>query len=50
MQAAEEWARSQGCVESASDAEADNDESARAHRALGFEDAGLIRCFRKDLA
>ena len=47
--AAEAWARSQGCVEFASDAEADNDSSAAAHRALGFAEAGLIRCFRKDL-
>ena len=47
--AAEAWARSAGCTEFASDAEADNEESAAAHRALGFEDVGLIRCFRKDL-
>jgi len=47
--AAEAWARSSGCTEFASDAEADNEESAAAHRALGFEDVGLIRCFRKDL-
>jgi aminoglycoside 6'-N-acetyltransferase I len=47
--AAEDWARSQGCTEFASDAEADNEESALAHRALGFEDVGLVRCFRKDL-
>ena len=50
VRAAEEWSRSQGCAEFASDAEADNDESARAHRALGFEDVGLVRCFRKDLS
>ena len=36
-------------VELASDAEPENEVSARAHAALGFEDAGLIRCFRKDL-
>ena len=47
--AAEAWARSAGCTEFASDAEHDNEESAAAHRALGFEDVGLIRCFRKDL-
>jgi aminoglycoside 6'-N-acetyltransferase I len=47
--AAERWARAQGCVEFASDAEADNDASAAAHRALGFAEVGLIRCFRKDL-
>ena len=49
LSAAEAWARSAGCVEFGSDAEADNEESAAAHRALGFEDVGLIRCFRKDL-
>ena len=48
-EAAEEWGRAQGCTEFASDTEADNKLSQRAHRALGFEDAGLIRCFRKDL-
>ena len=47
--AGEDWARNQGCVEFASDAEADNQASIEAHRALGFEDVGLIRCFRKDL-
>jgi aminoglycoside 6'-N-acetyltransferase I len=47
--AGEEWARSAGCTEFASDAEADNEESAAAHRALGFAEVGLIRCFRKDL-
>jgi aminoglycoside 6'-N-acetyltransferase I len=46
---AEDWARSMGCTEFASDANAENEASAAAHRALGFEDAGLIRCFRKDL-
>ena len=49
VRAAEEWARSQGCTEFASDARADNELSAVAHRALGFADEGLIRCFRKDL-
>ena len=47
--AAEEWARTQGCAELASDAEADNETSAAAHRALGFADAGLVRCFYKAL-
>ena len=49
VEAAEEWARAQGCTEFASDAEADNEVSAAAHRALGFTETGLIRCFRKDL-
>jgi aminoglycoside 6'-N-acetyltransferase I len=47
--AAEEWGRSQGCTEFGSDAEEDNHASAAAHRALGFAEVGLIRCFRKDL-
>jgi aminoglycoside 6'-N-acetyltransferase I len=47
--AAEAWARSQGCVEFASDAEEANEPSAAAHRAVGFAEVGLIRCFRKDL-
>lgn len=47
--AAEDWARAQGCTEFASDAEAENQVSIEAHQALGFEDVGLIRCFRKDL-
>lgn len=47
--AAEEWGRSQGCSEFASDAQPDNEVSAAAHRALGFTEVGLVRCFRKDL-
>ncbi len=47
--AAENWGRSQRCSEFASDAPPDNDVSAAAHRALGFTEVGLIRCFRKDL-
>lgn len=49
VSAAEEWARAQGCKELASDTQPDNDGSAAAHRALGFTDVGLVRCFRKDL-
>jgi aminoglycoside 6'-N-acetyltransferase I len=48
--AGEAWARAQGCREFASDALAENAVSAAAHRALGFEEVGLLRCFRKDLA
>lgn len=47
--AAEAWARRLGCREFASDAVADNAVSATAHRALGFEEVEVIRCFRKDL-
>ena len=47
--ACEEWARSQGCTEFASDAQPDNDASIAAHLALGFSDEGLVRCFSKKL-
>lgn len=47
--AAESWGRAQGCAELGSDTEAENVVSASAHRALGFADVGLVRCFRKDL-
>lgn len=47
--ASEDWARHQGCTEFASDAQVDNEVSIRAHRACGFEDAGVVRCFRKTL-
>jgi aminoglycoside 6'-N-acetyltransferase I len=49
VDAAELWARSQGCLELASDTEADNIVSAEAHNALGFAETGTIRCFRKAL-
>jgi len=49
VEAAEEWARRQGCTEFGSDALIDNDVSAAAHRALGFEETVEIRCFRKAL-
>jgi aminoglycoside 6'-N-acetyltransferase I len=47
--AAEEWGRTQGCSEFASDTQYENKASAAAHKALGFEDAGALRCFRKAL-
>lgn len=46
---AEEWARAQGCTEFASDTDVDNELSAAAHRALGFVEVGVVRCFRKGL-
>ena len=49
VDAAEEWGRSQGCPEFASDADPQNDVSRAAHGALGFVDVGLVHCFRKDL-
>ncbi len=49
VSAAETWARSQGCTEFASDAEPENDVSSAAHRALGFVEVSMVRCFRKEL-
>jgi len=49
VQAAEEWARVEGCSEFASDTVFDNDISAAAHRALGFTEVVQMRCFRKSL-
>jgi len=49
VQAAEDWGRAQGCTEFGSDALIDNEVSASAHRALGFEETAQIRCFRKNL-
>ncbi len=46
---AEQWARDQGCSEFASDADPENQRSAAAHEAVGFEEVGLVRCFRKAL-
>jgi aminoglycoside 6'-N-acetyltransferase I len=47
--AAEAWAIQRGCTEFASDTLVDNVASAAAHRALGFEEVEVIRCFRKPL-
>lgn len=49
IEAAEDWARQQGCTEFASDALLDNDVSASAHEALGFTETVRIRCFKKTL-
>ena len=49
VEAAEGWARAQGCTELASDTQPDNATSIAAHQALGFEDVGFVRCFRKEL-
>jgi aminoglycoside 6'-N-acetyltransferase I len=45
--AAEDWALSEGCIEMASDALLENSISQSAHRALGYEEAGQLVCFRK---
>jgi aminoglycoside 6'-N-acetyltransferase I len=47
--AAEHWSIAKGCTEFASDALANNELSAAAHRQCGFAEVTVIRCFRKDL-
>jgi aminoglycoside 6'-N-acetyltransferase I len=47
--AAEEWSRAKGCLEIASDALIDNQESQQAHGALGFEVVDRCVHFRKEL-
>jgi aminoglycoside 6'-N-acetyltransferase I len=47
--AAETWARSQGCTELGSDAEVESLSSAAAHRAVGFTETAVVRCFKKSL-
>lgn len=49
VHAAEQWSREQGCSELASDSEPENEAARRAHASCGFEDVGLVRCFRKPL-
>ena len=49
LRAAEDWARSQGCIEMASDTAIDNHVSQRAHEALGFEVAERSVLYRKTL-
>ncbi|MDX2241707.1 MAG: aminoglycoside 6'-N-acetyltransferase [Leptolyngbyaceae cyanobacterium bins.302] len=50
IQAAEQWARSQGMVEMASDCLIDNHISLATHLANGFEEVERIICFRKALS
>jgi aminoglycoside 6'-N-acetyltransferase I len=47
--AAEEWARSKGCREMASDADIENELSQVAHRRLGYEEIERVVHFRKAL-
>src|SRR3954451_4091210 len=49
VEAAEEWARSKGCRQMASDAEPWNHVSHQAHGALGYEETGRLVLFKKDL-
>jgi aminoglycoside 6'-N-acetyltransferase I len=45
----EEWAKSKGCIEFASDCELNNTESLKFHLQIGFEEANRIICFKKNL-
>lgn len=49
LQAAEDWARTQGYREMASDALLDNEISHRAHTASGYAEVERIVTFRKEL-
>jgi aminoglycoside 6'-N-acetyltransferase I len=49
LAAAEDWTRSQGCVEMASDTWIDNEVSQLAHEALGFEVVDRCVHYRKNL-
>jgi len=49
LAAAEDWARSQGCIEIASDTWVDNDVSQRVHEALGYEVVDRCVHYRKTL-
>lgn len=49
MKACEEWARTEGCAEFASDCEIHNEESLAFHLKLGFKEANRIICFTKHL-
>jgi aminoglycoside 6'-N-acetyltransferase I len=49
LAAAEDWARSQGCVEIASDTCVDNEVSQRVHEALGYEVVDRCVHYRKTL-
>lgn len=46
---AENWARSKGCTEMASDSEIGNDLSLKAHQSLGYEETSRLVHLRKDL-
>ncbi len=49
LSACEAWAKEKHCTEFASDCELENDDSLRFHKAMGFEEANRIICFRKDI-
>ena len=45
--ACEQWAKSMGCTEFASDCELENAGSLQFHMAMGFQEANRIICFKK---
>lgn len=45
----EDWSREKGCREMGSDCSLENRDSQRFHLHSGFDEAGQIRCFIKDL-
>jgi len=47
--ACENWSKTMGCTEFASDCEIDNAGSLKFHLSIGFEEANRIICFRKNL-
>lgn len=47
--AGENWARSKGCTEMASDAQVDNATSIRLHHELGYAEVDRVVCFLKKL-
>ncbi|MCI4348320.1 MAG: GNAT family N-acetyltransferase [Thermoplasmata archaeon] len=49
VNAAEDWARKQGCSEMASDTLLENSVGEKAHRALGYEEVHRTIQFRKNL-
>jgi GNAT superfamily N-acetyltransferase len=49
LRAAEAWGIQQGCTEFGSDSRLDNRVSRLAHLALGFEETGCVRTYRKNL-
>lgn len=49
LKACENWAKSRGCQEFASDCELDNTQSLHFHLNVGFREANRIICFTKQL-
>jgi len=49
VQACEQWAKTKGCTEFASDCELSNVDSLNVHLKLGFTEANRIICFTKKL-